>query len=193
MQPFVEHNVKEHMFKVVASLVVVAALALLPAGAPAAGTHEAEGRFFDANLGDLRADLADARKAGKKAILLVFEQEGCPGCLYMHRNVLSRPDVQQFYRQHFYNYAIDIHSAVSLRDFGGRDSTEQGYSRLIGVKGTPTFAFYDLDGLEVVRMLGVIKEPAEFLLLGEFVASGAYKRRRFADFKRKRNLAAGER
>jgi thioredoxin-related protein len=181
------------MLKTLAPLIVIAGLAFMPAGAPAAGTPAAEGRFFDANLGDLRADLAEARKAGKKAILLVFEQEGCPGCLYMHRNVLSRPDVQHFYRRHFYNFAIDIRSAVSLKDFGGRDSTEQGYSRAIGVKGTPTFAFYDLDGLEVVRMIGVIKEPAEFLLLGEFVASGAYKGSRFADFKRKKKLAAGDR
>jgi thioredoxin-related protein len=179
------------MLKTVAPLVVFAALTLMLAGARA-DTQGPDSRFFDANLGDLRADLADARKAGKKAILLVFEQEGCPGCLYMHRNVLNRPDVQQFYHQHFYSYAIDIHSAVALRDFGGRDSTEQGYSRLVGVKGTPTFAFYDLDGMEVVRMLGVIKEPAEFLLLGEFVASGAYRTSRFADFKRKKKLAAGE-
>jgi thioredoxin-related protein len=181
------------MLKTVAPLVVFAALTLVFAGARAADTPDPASGFFDANFGDLQADLADARKAGKKAILLVFEQEGCPGCLYMHRNVLNRPDVQQFYHQHFYNYAIDIHGAVPLRDFAGRDSTEQGYSRLAGIKGTPTFAFYDLEGTEVVRMLGVIKEPAEFLLLGEFVASGTYKNRRFADFRRKGTLAAGER
>lgn len=181
------------MFRAVAPLIVFAALVCAPIAAQTADPREPENHFFDPSLGDLRADLVDARKAGKKAILLVFEQAGCPGCLYMHRNVLNRADVQQFYHQHFYNYAIDIHSAVSLRDFGGRDSTEQGYSRMIGVKGTPTFAFYDLDGKEVVRMIGVIREPAEFLLLGEFVASGAYKGSRFADFSRKRKLAAGER
>jgi thioredoxin-related protein len=164
----------------------LAALAVVPAGAAAAETREPESHFFNPNFGDLKADLADARKAGKKAILLMFEQEGCPGCIYMKRNVLNRPDVQQFYRQHFYNFSIDIHSAVPLRDFSGQDSTEQGYARTLGVKGTPTFAFYDLDGKEVVRMLGVIKEPAEFLLLGEFVASGAYKRSKFAAFKQSR-------
>ena len=192
MQPFVAPGVKRHMLRGIAPLIVLAALALMPAGAPSAATDEPNSQFFNANLGDLRSDLADARKAGKKAILLVFEQEGCPGCLYMHRNVLNRTEVQQFYHRHFYNYAIDIHSAVALRDFAGRDSTEQGYSRLIGVKGTPTLAFYDLEGMEIVRMIGVIREPAEFLLLGEFVASGAYKNGRFADFRRKRKLAAGE-
>jgi thioredoxin-related protein len=158
-------------------------MALVTATASAAETDDPARHFFHPNIGDLKADLTDAKKEGKKAILLVFEQEGCPGCLYMHRNVLSRPDVQQFYRAHFYSFAIDIHSAVPLKDFAGRDSTEQGYSRSLGVRGTPTFAFYDLDGQEIVRMLGVIKDPAEFLLLGEFVASGAYQTRKFAEFK----------
>jgi len=160
---------------VVILLLLLSAMTFMPASADAT--------FFDPNIGDLKAELADARKAGKKAILLVFEQEGCPGCLYMHSRVLNRPDVQQFYHQHFYNFAIDIRSAVPLRDFTGKEFTEQGYARALAVRGTPTFAFYDLDGKEVVRLLGVIKEPAEFMLLGEFVASGAYKRSKFAEFK----------
>jgi thioredoxin-related protein len=167
-------------------MLILAAVALMPAGARAAETGEPDAHFFDPNIGDLKADLVDARKAGKKAILLVFEQEGCPGCLYMHRNILNRPDVQQFYHQHFYNFTIDIHSAVPLKDFAGRNFTEQGYARALGVKGTPTLAFYDLDGKEIVRLLGVINEPAEFLLLGEFVASGAYKTRKFAEYKQHR-------
>jgi thioredoxin-related protein len=167
-------------------IVVSALLALVPAGAGAAEARDPETHFFNPNIGDLRADLSDARKSGRKAILLIFEQEGCPGCLYMHRNVLNRPDVQAFYRQHFLNFAIDIHSAVPLKDFAGRDRTEQAYARALGVKGTPTFAFYDLEGNEILRTLGVIKEPAEFLLLGEFVATGAYKTRKFAEFKQSR-------
>jgi thioredoxin-related protein len=51
------------------------------------------------------------------------------------------------------------------------------------VKGTPTLVFFDLDGAEVVRILGPIREANEFMLLGEFVASGAYRTRKFAEYK----------
>jgi thioredoxin-related protein len=168
--------------------VLVAAMLLAGQLLPLGGTRAADSRdperhFFNPNVGDLKADLSDARKARKKAILLVFEQEGCPGCLYMHRNVLNRADVQQFYREHFYNYSIDIHGAVPIRAFSGREHTEKSYAQSLAVRGTPTFAFYDLDGNEIVRLFGVIKDPAEFLLLGEFVASGAYKTRKFAEFR----------
>jgi thioredoxin-related protein len=171
------------VIRVIAHLLLACMLALGTSTALPADTRSPESHFFNPKFGDLKADLADARKAGKKAILLVFEQEGCPGCLYMHRNVLNRPEVQQFYREHFLTFGIDMHSAVPLKDFTGRDHTEKSYSQTVSIRGTPTFAFYDLDGKEIVRMLGVIKEPSEFLLLGEFVASGAYQTRKFAEYR----------
>ena len=97
--------------------------------------------------------------------------------------VLNRPDVQKFYREHFLNFAIDIYSSVPVADFTGRPYTEKSYAASLKVKGTPTLVFYDLEGRETVRILGVVKDAAEFLLLGEFVASGAHKTRKFAEYK----------
>ncbi|MBI4194858.1 MAG: thioredoxin fold domain-containing protein [Betaproteobacteria bacterium] len=167
-------------------LLLLMALAALPAAPQAAETRDADDHFFNLNTGDLKAELTDAKKADKKAIFLMFEQEGCPACIYMKRNVLNRVDVQKFYRERFLNFAIDIYGAVPIRDFGGREFTEKSYSQSLGVKGTPTFTFYDLDGREVVRIVGPIKDAAEFLLLGEFVASGAYKSSKFAAYKQSR-------
>ena len=139
--------------------------------------------FFNPHTDDLKVELADAKKASKKALFLMFEQEGCPGCNHMKQHVLSRPDVQKFYRDQFLNFAIDIYSAVPLNDFTGRNQTEKNYAESMKVKGTPTLVFVDLEGKEIVRILGVVQEADEFLLLGEFVASGAYKSRKFAEYK----------
>lgn len=168
-------------------------LAWLVACAPAfsAETRDPEQYFFNPNTGDLKAELGDARNAGKKAIFLMFEQEGCPACIYMKRNVLNRVDVQKFYRQRFLNFSIDIHGAVPIRDFAGRDLTEKTYSQLLRIKGTPTFVFYDLEGNQVVHILGPVMEAAEFLLLGEFVASGAYKSSKFAKYKQSQRKKRG--
>ena len=163
--------------------VLVLLLGLAFAGAGGAAESRDASRFFSLNTGDLRAEAADAHAEGKKALLVMFEQEGCPGCLYMKRNVLSRKDVQDFYRRHFVNLAIDIWGAVPLRDFAPRDSNEKAFAHAAKVKGTPTFVFYDLAGNEIVRIFGTIEDAAEFLLLGEFVASGAYKTRSFAQYK----------
>jgi thioredoxin-related protein len=139
--------------------------------------------FFNPHTDDLKAELADAKKAGKKAVFLMFEQEGCPGCIHMKQHVLNRSDVQKFYRDRFVNFAMDIYGSVPLNDFSGRNHTEKAYAQASGVKGTPTLVFFDLDGTEVVRILGPVREADEFMLLGEFVASGAYRSRKFAEYK----------
>ncbi|MBI3041392.1 MAG: thioredoxin fold domain-containing protein [Betaproteobacteria bacterium] len=161
------------------------------APALAAEARDPYTHFFNPNTGDLKDELADAKSAGKTAVFLMFEQEGCPGCIHMKTHVLSHPEVQKFYRSRFLNFAIDIHSSVPLTDFAGRGHTEKSYAQSARVKGTPTLVFHDLAGNEVVRIVGTIREADEFLLLGEFVASGAYKTRKFAEFKQHRRPEKG--
>ncbi len=154
----------------------------VPAAAPDAGTRDAMTLFFDANTGDLKAELADARAAGKKAILFMYEQEGCPACLYMKQNVLNRVDVQNLYHANFASFNIDIHGAIPLKDFSGRDINEKAYAARSKIRATPTFVFHDMDGAEIARVAGSVKVD-EFKLLAEFIASGAYKSRLFAAYK----------
>jgi thioredoxin-related protein len=165
------------------TLLLIAALAALAIPAKAAGLRDADQYFFDLNTGDLRTEAQDAKKAGKKALLVMFEQEGCPGCLYMKQQVLSRQDVQKFFRQRFVNLSVDIFGAVPMRDFAGRERVEKSYAQSLGISATPTFAFFDFDGAEIVRIVGPVKDAEEFMLLGEFVSSGAYRSTKFADYK----------
>lgn len=154
----------------------------VPAAAADAGTRDAMTYFFDANTGDLKAELADAQAAGKKAILFMYEQEGCPACFYMKQNVLNRVEVQNLYHANFASFTIDIHGAVPLKDFSGRDISEKAFAARSKIRATPTFVFHDLGGAEIARVVGSV-EVDEFKLLAEFIASGAYKTRQFAAYK----------
>ncbi|HYH40525.1 MAG TPA: thioredoxin family protein, partial [Burkholderiales bacterium] len=148
-------------------------------------------QFFALNTGDLKAELADARADKRVGILVFFEQEGCPGCRHMKEHILNRRDVQDYYGKNFVSLAIDINGSVPLKDFTGRDSTEKGYAQISKVRGTPTFIFHDLTGNEIVRIFGPLQTPEEFLLLGQFVASGAYKTRTFAQYKLEKPISKG--
>lgn len=169
-------------------------LALMLVGIPlpgiAADANDAAG-FFELNMGDLKSELAEARSDGKKALMVMFEQEGCPGCMHMKRHILNRKDVQAYYRANFANLSLDIWSSVPVRDFANREQSEKAYAQAAKIKGTPTFVFYDLSGNEVVRILGAFDTPEDFLLLGHFVASGAYKTRSFAQYKADRPTKKG--
>lgn len=174
-------SARRHLIRaaLAALLLVLPGIALAQSNA----TRDAMTHFFDANTGDLKAELADARAANKKAILLMYEQEGCPACLYMKQNVLNRVDVQELYRRHFLSFTIDINGSVPLKDFAGRDITEKAFAIAAKARATPTFAFHDLSGNEIVRITGAVRDVGEFKLLAEFVASGAYRTRQFAEYK----------
>jgi len=172
-----------------AILPVVALLFAVAAGA--AEPRDPYQYFFNPLTGDLKAELADAKAAGKQAVFLMFEQEGCPGCAHMKSRVLNRPEVQQFYREHFLNFAIDIFGAVPVTDFAGRPHTEKTYAQSLAIKGTPTLVFYDTDGREAVRILGTVQGADEFMALGDFVASGAYRTRNFAQYKQELHRKKG--
>jgi thioredoxin-related protein len=164
----------------IAALAVALASIALPS--PAAELRDPSA-FFTLNMGDLKGELADARAAGRQALLVMFEQEGCPGCAHMRRNVLSRAEVQDYYRKHFVNLTVDIHGSVPLKDTTGRDATEKSYAQGAKVRMTPTFVFYDLNGAEIVRYAGPLETPEEFILLGQFVATGAHKKSTFAQYR----------
>ena len=135
-------------------------LAGLASAAVAAETRDPYTYFFNPSTGDLKAELSDAKTAGKKAVFVMFEQEGCPGCLFMKENILNQPAVQKFYRDRFVNLSVDIFGSVPLNDFAGRNVAEKTFAQLSRIRGTPTLVFYDLAGNEVTRLLHGVEGAA---------------------------------
>jgi thioredoxin-related protein len=158
--------------------------------APALATAQVHGakrepmqRFFTPSLGDLKAEAADARAAGKQAIFVMYVRDDCPYCERMKRDILSLEAVQDYYRRQFAVLAIDLRGAVPIVDFAGKSTTEKGFAAAQGVNFTPVIVFYDFEGQPLARHTGEIRDPREFLLLGRFVASGAYRTHSFAEYK----------
>ncbi len=156
-------------------------LALSPAGAA-----ESWEKFFELSFGDLRAEAADAKKAGQQGLVVMYHFEECPYCTRMKRDVLSRPEVQAYFRARFRAIAIDTRGAQDVSGFSGKTLPEKDFARAAGVRATPSFQFYAPDGSLLATHAGAIYDPAEFMLLGEYVASGAHRNASFAAYKQSR-------
>ena len=155
---------------------------------PALALAQAPGRdpmqhFFTPTLGDLKLELEEARRAGKQAAFVMYMRDDCPYCERMKKNILSQPAVQEEYRRRFAVLAVDVKGAVPVTDFAGRATTEKDFAAAQGVRYTPVIVFYDFTGKPLTRVDGEVRTTEEFMLLGEYVASGAYARMKFADFK----------
>ncbi len=172
------------MLREIRSLSLLLLFLLVPAAqaAPTTAYRDPIDYFFHPFLGDLKAEAADAKKAGKQAIVVMYEFDDCPYCARMKREVLSRPDVQTYYRKHFQVFQIDTRGDQQITGFDGKNQIEKEFARAAGIRYTPTFIFYGLDGKVLVTQRGALYDPKEFMLLGEYVASGAYRSRSFARY-----------
>ncbi|MEW6165179.1 MAG: thioredoxin family protein [Pseudomonadota bacterium] len=171
MKPAMQYNLAR-----LACVLALAWCALMPAFA---ATGDA---FFDPTLGDFAAELKAARQHGKLGVLLVFEAEGCPFCHRMREQVLSKAPVQEFFRRHFSIHTVDILGSVVVSDFAGSEVSEKAFARAWRVRGTPTFLFIGLDGLEMARYTGATRDVAEFMALGRYVTEGHFRTISFEQF-----------
>jgi len=146
-----------------------------------------EAFFFDETFGDFSEELTNARDENKKGILIMFEIDGCPFCERMKRTTLNRVDVQDYFKQYFLIFSVDIEGKDNIVDFKGNEMTMKYFaSRQHRVRATPTFQFFDLNGdpIKRTRFTGATRDAAEFMLLGQFVVEGEYKNTNFSRYKR---------
>lgn len=143
--------------------------------------------FFDQSLGDFSEELETARDEGKKGILIMFEMDECPFCHRMKKNVLNQSEVQDFYKENFLIFSVDIEGDVEITDFQGQSVSQKDFAfKQFRVRATPVFGFFDLDGKLVARFTGATTDLKEFLWLGEFVADGHYRSTNFSRYKRQK-------
>lgn len=141
--------------------------------------------FFSDSFGDFSEELVRAEEEGKKAVMLFFEMDECPFCHYMKTNVLNKPEVQAYFREHFLMFSVDIEGDLEITDFAGNTTTQKDFSfKQNKVRATPVFVFFDLKGEPIARFTGRTRDEAEFILLGEFVAEGHYRDSNFSRYKR---------
>lgn len=162
---------------------IVACCLLLCAHAGFADVRDVDSFFFNEKFGDLKAELANAKKEGKDGILLMYTQADCPFCYRMETTVLNQSEVQDYFRKHFLIFHIDIRGDTALVDFKGRETTEKEFSAENRARATPVFGFYDLQGNTMTRYTGATRDIDEFMLLGRYVVEGVYKNMPFAKYK----------
>ncbi len=166
---------------------ILAWLALFMTAAGAVETRDPETHFFNQTFGDFSEELENAREQGKKGILIMFEMEECPFCHRMKQQVLNRKDVQDYFREHFLIFSVDIEGDIEITDFKGNPTTMKDFAfRQFRVRATPVFQFFDLEGKPIRRgrYTGATRDAEEFLLLGRYIVEEAYRKTSFTRYKR---------
>lgn len=123
----------------------------------------------------LADDMKEATDAGKKGLVLIFEQLGCPGCEKLHKEVFADKQVVELLSRNFDTLQINIHGNVEVTGFDGKALTEKQFARQAAINFTPTTVFYDPKGKEVFRIPGPLPTVL-FRASIEYVLDGAPQR-----------------
>ena len=136
--------------------------------------------WFAHSFLDLREDIADATRDGKR-LLLYFGQDGCPYCArLMQTNFTQRPIVDKA-RQHFVVIAINIWGDREVTWVDGTRLGEKAFARQLGIQFTPTLVFFDEKGNIALRLNGYYP-PRRFEAALDYVAGRMESRHAFGEY-----------
>ena len=137
--------------------------------------------WFKLSLGDLNDDLAEARAAGKKGLIVYFGQNRCAYCERFFEVNLGDPGIQRYLRERFDVVPVDIWGIDEITDTNGKTYTERELSLRYKTNFTPSLVFYDLAGRPVYRMRGYYPRY-QFRAALHYVAEGFHRVERFRDY-----------
>ncbi len=164
---------------------VIAFVLLAPARAQEAAPYAIDiPPWFANTFLDLREDIADATRSGRR-LLLYFGQDGCPYCQQLMVTNFSQRSIVEKTRQHFVALAVNIWGDREVTWLDGRVMTEKELARVLKVQFTPTLLFFDERGKVVARLNGYYP-PQRFEPVLDYVAGHLERRQALGDYLKQR-------
>jgi thioredoxin-related protein len=137
--------------------------------------------WFKESFLDLRDDLADARKAGKRGIIVFLSQKNCNHCQAFIDTTLSDPVILGRVQKNYDVIALDIFNDLELTDIDGSVSSIKEFADAQRARLTPALLFYGVEGSRLLKMIGFYP-PVKFSRTLDYIDSGAYQRETFSQY-----------
>lgn len=114
------------------------------------------------------------RKAGGKALAVLFETRHCAPCDELHKEGFKRKEtLAAIARLDVARLSLSGREAITTPD--GRKTTAEAWAQALRIAYTPTVVFFDDGGKEVFRLEAYVR-PFHFTSSFEYVASGGYRK-----------------
>lgn len=136
--------------------------------------------WFKESFLDLKEDIREAEKSGKR-VLLLFTQDNCPYCNQLVERNLAQRSIEESLKKHFDVIALNMWGDREVTGLDGKAYTEKTFAAAQKVQFTPTLMFFDEAGNVLLRLNGYVP-PARMQAALDWVAGRHEKRQAFRDF-----------
>jgi thioredoxin-related protein len=137
--------------------------------------HAQHPAWFKQSLLDLPGDLADARKAGKRGILIFFSQENCFHCQAFIDTTLRDKVIVKRLTNSYDVIGLDIFSDNEVTRIDGMQTTVKNFAEHAQARFTPTLLFIGVEGKLLLRIVGFYP-PEKFARVLDYLEGGHYRR-----------------
>lgn len=111
-------------------------------------------KWFKQSFLDLREDLAEAKRAGKRGIALYFTTQGCSYCKIFLSTTFKDPSVINRVRENYDVIGLEMFSDEEITDFSGELIRVKHFAQRYNLSYTPSMVFYNTQGVEELRLVG---------------------------------------
>jgi len=147
--------------------------------------------WFKESFLDLRDDLEDAKKVGKRGIIVFLSQKNCNHCQAFIETTLSDPVILKRVQHNYDVIALDIFNDLELTDIDGSVSTIKNFADQQRARFTPALLFYGVEGKRLLKIIGFYP-PAKFSRVLDYIDGDYYQRESLGQYLRKDRAGAGQ-
>ena len=130
--------------------------------------------WFKESFFDLQEDLSDARKAGKRGVIVFFSQKNCNHCQAFIDNTLNDPATRHRVQENYDVVGLDIFNDLELTDIDGSRTTIKDFAETQRARLTPTLLFYGVENIRLVKIIGFYP-PEKFNQVLDYIDGGHYQ------------------
>lgn len=139
--------------------------------------------WFKESFLDLQEDLSDARKAGKRGVIVFFSQKSCSHCQAFIDTTLNDPAVQLRVKKNYDVVGLDIFNDLELTDIDGSVTPIKDYAESQRARLTPTLLFYGVENVRLLKIIGFYP-PEKFNRVLDFIDGSHYQRMSLSQYLR---------
>jgi len=143
--------------------------------------------WFKTSFFDLKDDLAQAKKDGKRGIIVMLSQEYCTTCKAFLRTTFSDPDIKKQVLAKYDVIGMDIFGDEEVTTPDGMVTNVRNFADKQSARLTPTLLFFGTESALLVKIIGFYP-PEKFQLVLDYINGNHYQSTKLGDYLRDKRI-----
>ncbi len=139
--------------------------------------------WFKENFLDLRDDLAEAKAAGKRGIIIFFSQKACQHCQAFLDTTLQEQDIRNKVQRQYDVIGLDIFNDVEVTGIDGSKKPIRDFAEAERARFTPTLVFYGIENKSLARII-CFYPPEKFRKVLAYIDGNHYSKMKLGEYLR---------